>query len=190
MNTTIQTHNAHDQTSAPDRMFKLVKTAVQYGFGFLWWGRDDLIKKKQPTFVERTDRIGHPLLSIKQDDFQSRFDPVPMLVGTSSFHVSKKRQRLCVSVAALNRNEPDRICCFGTIVEPGFYDFDDILDGVIRKTDPSLRNNLTDEDKYPSDQRHWYYVRRMCPNTDKPHVNPDEERELDMFCERNHLKRK
>ena len=168
----------------PDRQFEMVKKVVPYQFGSLWWGRDDLIHSAQPEFTEREDRIGHPLVSVKRDEMQDRMDIVPMFVGTSGAHLRNKIKNHCVQVRGLTAVDPGRICYFGSIVEPGLYDFDDLLDGVVRKTHSSRRPEKQDR-RAPvvaSEPVPWFELRVMHPNQDKPRVDANEHRSLETFC--------
>ena len=172
--------------SAPDRQFEIMRRFVPYQFGSLWWGRDDLIHSAQPEFVERKDRIGHPLLSIKRDGLNDRMDIVPMLVGTSGRHLRKETKLQCVSVRGLTAEDPDHVSYFGSIVEPGLYEFDDLLDGVVRKDNSCRRPSKWDggASLASSEPRPWFEVRSMHPNAHKPRVDDREKADLEQYCQK------
>ena len=169
---------------APDRQFDLMKRFVPYQFGSLWWGRDDLIHAAQPEFTEREDRIGHPLVSVKRDEMQDRMDIVPMLVGTSGTHLRNRIKTRCIQVVGLTADDPDHVCFFGSIVEPGLYEFDDLLDGVSRKEHAFRRPEKHGHraSVVASERVPWHELRVMQPNHDKSRVSENERIALDVFC--------
>ena len=170
--------------SVPDRTFEAARQLMPYQFGSLWWGRDDLIKSKQQEFVRRDDRIGHPLLSVKRDELKCRQDSIPMLLGTSGTNLRETTRQGCVQVSGLTSYDPEHVTYFGSIVAPGLYGFDDLLDGVARKRH-SLHCRKDFFEGEPENILHqvkWFELRVMCPNGDKPRVNEAEERCLKEFC--------
>lgn len=179
------------QPSLPsvDRTFKLAKQFMPYGFGSLWWGRDDLIHATQPEFVEREDRIGHPLVSVSSSDLAGRNDKIPMLVGTSGRNLRRKIKVGCVQVKGLTAEEPDHICYFGSIIAPGLYGFEYLLDGVARKGNAYRRpaKHGKDDPITASEPVPWYELRTTHPNQFKPHVDDGERRALELFCEKNNI---
>ena len=178
-----------EETTESDPQFKIVKLFVPIRFGSLWWGRDDLIHEKQPVFCKNPDRHAHPLLSIKRDELKDRTDFIPMLVGTSGRNLSKKTKRGCVTVRGITQQEPNHESYFGSIVAPGFYGFDDILDGVIRKKQSFRRpEKLQLDAPYAATERlPWHELRTMHPNHEKPRVNEKEEQDLNRFCRQHNL---
>lgn len=172
--------------TVPDRQFDLFKRFVPFIFGSLWWGRDDLIHEVQPEFVEREDRVGHPLVSIKRDEMQDRMDIVPMLVGTSGTHLRNRIKAQCVRVVGLDANDPEHVCFFGSIVEPGLYEFDDLLDGVSRKEHAFRCPEKQDRRAavVASEPVPWHEFRVMQPNHYKSCVSKNERTALDAFCQK------
>ena len=162
---------------------------MPYQFGSLWWGRDDLIHDKQQQFVERDNRIGHPLLSVKRDELKSRLDTIPMLVGTSGTNLREEIRQNCVQVSGLTLKEPEHVTYFGSIVDPGLYGFADLLDGINHKEHSFRRPKKTKMDTPDNmpDRVPWYELRVMHPNQDKPFVNADERKNLESFCTCNGL---
>lgn len=184
MTTAPRDEDDPSRKSAPDRQFEMAKLFVRYQFGSLWWGRDDLIHEKQPEFVEREDRIGHPLVSVKRDDLHGRSDCVPMLVGTSGKRLRSEIRADCVPVRGLTAGDPDHVSYFGSIVEPGLYDFGNLMDGVEHKEhafrrpeNAKKRSRIVASEPVP-----WFELRVMHPNQDKRRVDEDEGRALDRFC--------
>ena len=162
----------------------MAKRFISYQFGSLWWGRDDLIHSTQPEFTEREDRIGHPLVSVKRDEMHDRMDIVPMLVGTSGSHLRNAIKAQCARVVGLDAEKPEHVCFFGAIVEPGLYEFGDLLDGVSHKEHAFRRpeNKNRNSSVVASEPVPWYELRVMSPNHNKSRVTLDEERDLDRFC--------
>lgn len=177
---------ASEEATASDRQFKLMKMCAPIRFGSLWWGRDDLIHEKQPEFVQRADRIGHPLLSVKRDELKDRADMIPMLVGTSGRNLTKETKRECVAVRGIDPKDLGHVSFFGSIVAPGSYGFDDLLDGVIRKKQAHRRpeNKHRHSRIVASEPVPWYELHSMQPNHFKPHVDAEEEQNLNRFCQR------
>jgi hypothetical protein len=174
--------------SQPDRVFDLAKKLMPYSFGSLWWARDDLIQQVQDRFVHRADRIGHPLLSIKRGELRSRHDAIPMLVGTSGTNLREKVKRRCVQVRALTAAEPAKISYFGSIVGPGMYGFEDLLDGMIRKSKSFRTVKKGSGEAFPDfEPVHWFEIRAMVPNGDKPHVDDSERLALEKYCKDHNL---
>ena len=173
--------------SPSDKVFELAKQFMPYGFGSLWWGRDDLIRKAHKSFGCRKDRVGHPLLSVKRGEPQSRQDKIPMLVDTSGTKLRDVVKNRCVKVKALTAEEPSRISYFGSIICPGLYGFEDLLDGIVRKAN-SYRRSTKHGGKGPiaaTEPVPWYELRAMHPNEFKSHVDTDEKKDLERFCDEN-----
>lgn len=171
--------------AVPDRQFEAFKELVPYRFGSLWWGRDDLIHSVQPEFVEREDRIGHPLLSVMRFAPETRRNTVPMLVGTSGTHLRKSIKRHCVRVVGISEEEVDHVSFFGSILEPGLYDFEDLIDGVrhkahaFRRPEKPVKNAAI----VASEPVPWYELRVMRPNSFKPRLGAGEMEALEKFSE-------
>ncbi len=185
MTTAPRDEDDPSRKSAPDRQFEIMKRFVSYQFGSLWWGRDDLIHAAQPEFSEREDRIGHPLVSVKRDEMQDRMDIVPMLVGTSGTHLRNGIKARCVRIVGLEADDPEHVSFFGSIVEPGLYEFDDLLDGVSHKKHAYRRPEKQNRNASVVASEHvsWHELRVMQPNHHKPHVSEKERADLDAFCD-------
>ena len=184
MNAMTKNKDSSAPNPEPDRQFDIIKRFVPYRFGSLWWGRDDLIHEAQPEFVERKDRIGHPLVSVKRDAMQDRMDIVPMLVGTSGTHLRNGIKAQCVRVIGLEADDPEHVCFFGFILEPGLYDFDDLLDGV-RKKEHAFRRPAKQDRQAPivaSEPVPWHELCVMQLNHDKSRLDENEENDLERFC--------
>lgn len=168
-----------------DRGLEAFKALHQYLRGALWWAVDELIKQKQPEFIRRSDRTGHPLLSVAQREVKTRADVAPMLLGSSGKRMRDALKRTCVSVKGMTRNDPLRVTYFGGLVEPGLYTAAEMLDGVTAKSrdygvrkggsGPLLRRSA------------WHENHLMRPNSDKPRVDAAEMRALDDFCKRHNI---
>lgn len=173
----------------PDRVFDLAKQFVPYGFGSLWWGRDDLIHAAHPEFTMRENRIGHPLVSVKRGDLLGRSDAIPMLMGTSGKNLRRMVRAACVKVKGLTADDPDHISYFGSLFEPGLYGFDRLLDGVVRKANAFKKpaKHVKNSKIAASKPVPWYEMRTMHPNEYKPHVNEEERLKLEEFCEKHNI---
>ena len=186
MKTNAKTSPNSRETPQPNRLFSAAKKLLRYKFGSLWWGRDDLIQKKQPTFVKRENRIGHPLVSVKRDELASRSDCIPMLVGTSGWSLRTETRNACVQILGLRQDDPEHVTFFGTIIKPGLYGFDDLMDGVKRKR--QIFRCLGKTDRYSPEEDFlpapWYECRVMYPNQDKPWVDDGESFALEQFCKK------
>ena len=168
-----------------DRGLEAFKTLHQYLRGALWWAVDGLIEQKQPEFVRRPDRTGHPLLSVAQREVKTRADVVPMLVGTSGQRMREAVKRNCVPVKGMVREDPLHVTYFGGIVEPGLYTAAEMLDGVTAKgRDYGVRK---DGDKLLLRRSAWHVNHLMRPNSDKPRVDAAEMKSLDGFCKRHNI---
>lgn len=182
-------NEAFSSPPSRDMSFELAKLFMPYGFGALWWGRDDLIQKVQKGFVHRPGRIGHPLLSVMKDEVESRYAAVPMLFGTSGTHLRDCIKKRCISVCGLTEEDPRKISYFGSIPEPGLYGFEDLMDGIVKKAH-SFRRPAKQGKNAPivaSEAIPWYELRTTHPNTYKSHVNSEERRELEEFCKDHNL---
>ena len=118
-----------------DRTLEAFKQLVQYLRGALWWIRNDLLKERQSAFNPEDAHKGHPALSLRLSPVESRYDAVPMLVGTSAKKLPSYSKAQCVAVRGLTAEEPDHLAYFGAIVEPGLYGVVELLDGVEKKND-------------------------------------------------------
>lgn len=170
-----------------DRTFEAFKLLVPHLRGSLWWGRNDLIKQREPSFNQKDERSGHPLLSLRNEELKSRMDAVPMLVGTSGSKMSAHRKHCCIEVVGMSRDTPRHITYFGSIIEPALYDAADMIDGVAVK-----KGERTVEPKAgaPRDGcetgvqriRNWHSFHRMTPNRDKPVVDACERAMIEDYC--------
>ena len=160
-----------------DILIDLMNLVVPFDFGSLWWGSDELIGKRIRQFTP--SKIGHPLLSLRRAKIEDRSAEFPMFFGTSGTHTRKSVLRESVAVVGLTKEELEHVTYFGTVLEPGFFRFEDVLDGVQAKPDPKRDRN---EGLTP-----WHKLRCMCPNDEKPRLLPSEMDNLEAFCKRNHI---
>ena len=171
-----------------DRRLEAFKTMVRHLRGSLWWGRDDVIKNRNPTFVRRDDRDGHPLLSLRKDEVASRCDCIPMLVGTSGGKMSVHTKRCCIDVVGLTRRDPERHAYFGSIIEPEMYSVSEMMDGLSSKKgehefiEKDRHDISRDGERAELCRRQWHEFKVMVPNRDKPVVSDDEMKMIDDFC--------
>ena len=144
-----------------------------------------MIHSVQPEFVEREDRIGHPLLSVMRVAPETRQDTVPMLVGTSGTHLRKSIKRHCVRVVGISEEEADHVSFFGSIMEPGLYDFEDLIDGVRRKVQAFRRpaKPVKNAAIVASEPVRWHELRVMRPNSFKSRLDAVEMEALEKFSE-------
>lgn len=165
-----------------DRTLEAFKNLAPYMRGALWWVRNDLLKARQETFNQDDDHIGHPALSVRCRPLRSRYEPIPMLMGTSARSFSSELKSECVKVVNLTEEDPKHASYFGTIVEPGLYTFEDLLDGISAKKE--ITASRQPQGKVPGVLRKepWYKVRTMVPNGHKPMVDVDERTALNNFC--------
>jgi len=170
-----------------DRTFEAFKRLVPHLRGSLWWGRNDLIKRNEPTFNQNDAKIGHPLLSLRNEELKSRRDAVPMLVGTSGNKMCAHNKRRCIEVAGMERATPRRITYFGSIVEPALYGVDEMIDGVSAKK--GERTVVPAPDALAKGRaagmlrvRPWSGYHRMIPNRDKPVVDARERAMIEDYC--------
>lgn len=174
--------------SVGDRGLVAFKTMVRHLRGSLWWGRDKEIQVRNPTFVCQEDRTGHPLLSLRRDEVESRYDCIPMLFGTSGGTMSEHRKRCCIDVVGLTRSDPEHHTYFGSIVEPALYRVADMMDSVSPKKGEHVfiekdhREIARDGERARLQRRQWYEFRVMFPNWDKPVVSHSEMKMIDDFC--------
>lgn len=163
--------------------FEMFKKLVPYLRGALWWAQDDLIKDRNPQFNERKDRVGHPLLSISKKELTNRFGAVPMLVGTSGDKMGMVSKSRCVAVVGLTKQDSTHRTYFGSIVEPGLYEVQDLMDGVKPvSTKFCLKDRKENEKEYECYREAWHHSRTMVPNVDKPRVSVGEMSALDKWC--------
>lgn len=158
-------------TGNRDRTFEAFKHLVPHLRGALWWAQDDLIKDRHPAFNQADDRKGHPLLSVSQRELRSRFDAVPMLVGTSGKMKNEHWKSKCVMISGMTRQNREHKTYFGSIVQPGLYSFEDLLTGV------------KPLNRFQHETGKWYNHRTMIPNWDKSTVNDQEMKDLNAWCD-------
>ncbi len=172
-------------TKSKDMTLEAFKKLVPYMRGALWWVRNDLLKERQSTFNKYDQHIGHPGLSLRLVPVESRLDAVPMLMGTSGNSLTKQARNECVEVKGMTTREPDHKTYFGSIVEPGMYVAEELLDGVVEKDDVvegrDRRGNKT------LVLKPWHECRVMLPNWNKPSVNATEMSALNDFCSKHGL---
>lgn len=171
-----------------DRRLETFKTLVRHLRGSLWWGRDEEMQRWNPTFVRRDDRKGHPLLSLRKDEVESRFDCIPMLFGTSGGKMSDHGKNCCIDVVGLTRRDPGHHTYFGSIIEPVLYRVTDMMDSVSPKKgecefiEKDHREIACGGERATLHRRQWYAFKAMIPNQDKPVVTDDEMQMIDDFC--------
>lgn len=166
-----------------DIQLEMFKKFVPYLRGALWWAQDDLIKDRNPQFNQREDRVGHPLLSVSKKEVTSRLGVVPMLVGTSGEKMREKDKMRCVMVVGMTKKDPEHRTYFGSIVQPGMYEVQDLMDGVKSvSTEFRLKDREKNTNEYECYRESWHHVRIMVPNIDKQKVSPDEMIALDKWC--------
>ena len=165
-----------------DREFQLLKGRCSFLYGRNWWGWNGLIEERQPDYIPSVDDKKapyHPLLSVRKNPVESRYDRIPMLFGTSgkkmARYLTPEEIRNCVAVQGLNNRHPDDITYFGSLVEPGEYSADDMLTVV------------HDPPRPDGSQRSGTPHKLMAPNLTKPSLSKNELEELDRFCERHDL---
>lgn len=164
-----------------DRTLEAFKALVQYLRGALWWVRNDLLKQRQRSFNQKDEHKGHPALSVRNSPIGRRYEAVPMLTGTSGHSLRSEVRSDCVTVVGMMKDDPKHVTYFGSIVEPGMYSVEELLDGVTAKCD-------VEEDKNRKlVKKAWYETRVMCPNWDKPMVCAEERTQLNNFCMRHGL---
>lgn len=176
-----------------DITFEAFKKLVPYLRGALWWAKNDLIKYEQQQFNQNDERIGHPLLSVRKTPAESRFDVVPMLVGTTGAKMNDNQRRKCVLVTGMTKIDPSHKTYFGSIVMPGSYSFEDLLEGATaRKHEYSVKVNQrkkgnNDQESAWIVRKKWHECRTMHPNEDKRMVSDSEMVELNRWCNMHHL---
>lgn len=168
-------------TENQSRTFEAFKELVPYLRGALWWARNDLIKQRHPEFNQNDNRIGHPLLSVRQCEVERRFDVIPMLVGTSG------RRSNCVVVSGMTSRDRDHKTYFGTIVLPGHYSFEDMRKGMSPSKVDFVSHEVRSFKRKSGERGYmrkeaWHRSRTMFPNWEKPMVSEDEKRDLDNWC--------
>lgn len=169
-------------TEEADRTLEAFKKIVPHLRGALWWVRNDLLKERQRTFNQNDEHIGHPALSVRIRPLGNRFEPIPMLMGTSGNSLGPLGRSTCVKVMNLTEDDPHHASYFGSIVEPGLYAVDDLLDGVVAKDDVEVVRKAKVGAPAALQKQAWHKNRVMCPNWHKPTVDTDERLELNNFC--------
>ena len=178
---------------AVDKAFEAFKQLVPYLRGALWWGRNDLIKSRQPQFNQRGEHIGHPLLSVRNAPVENRFDMLPMLVGTSGTRMNDNTKCKCVIVTGMTKSDSEHKTYFGSIVMPGSYSFSELMDSVrSHKGDYTVheydtQRNCKCAEKGVILRSAWHQSRTMYPNEDKKMVSESEMQELNRWCNLHHL---
>lgn len=173
------------QEGNEDLMLEAFKKLVRYMRGSLWWVRNDLLKERQPTFNQYDRHEGHPALSLRLHPVESRLDAVPMLMGTSGNGLTQLSRNASVVVTGMTMRDPDHKTYFGSIVEPGMYVTEELLDGVVKKDD--IEEVRGKKGRMELARRPWYECRVMIPNWHKTMVNTSEMAALDDFCSKHGL---
>lgn len=174
-------------TEVIDRSFEAFKRLVPHLRGSLWWGANDLVKEREPTFNQMDAHRSHPLLSLRKEELTRRADAVPMLMGTSGTRMYPNEKRRCIEVKGLSRRVQDHVTYFGSIIEPALYSVADMIDGVSVKRGERTIEEIKDA---PHDGiargrcrfEHWTEHHRMVPNWDKPVVDKTEMAMVDDYC--------
>ena len=168
-----------------DAMLEAFKKLVSYMRGSLWWVRNDLLKARQSTFNQYDQHKGHPALSLRLCPVESRLDAVPMLMGTSGDGLTRQTRKECVEVTGMTTKDPDHKTYFGSIVEPGLYVAEELLDGVAKKDDVVEGRDRGGNKTLVL--KPWHECRVMVPNWDKPMVDATEMTALNGFCSKHGL---
>ena len=170
-----------------NRTFEVFKKLVPHLRGALWWVRNDLLKERQRAFNQNDNHIGHPALSIRSCPLENCYEPVPMLIGTSGNSFSAKRKSRCVKVVNLTKDEPEHPAYFGSIVEPGMYSIENLLDGVVAKNNVEVAPRAKVGDPAALRMRAWHNDRVMYPNWHKSMLDDEELIDLNDFCIKHYL---
>lgn len=176
-----------------DRVFETFKKVIPHLRGALWWGRNDLIKSRQAEFNPDDEHIGHPLLSVRKTPVESRFDMLPMLVGTTGVRMDDDEKGRCVIVTGMTKADPTHKTYFGAIVMPGNYSLEELIKNIsrtkgeyfVKKYDRHTVHGKAERGNVL--RRHWYENRTMYPNDDKRVVTEEEMKVLNNWCDRHHL---
>ena len=164
------------------RALEAFKKLIPYLRGAIWWGRNDLIKKRDKSFNPNDDHIAHPLLSLNRHELSMENQgPFPMLLGTSAKKTRRSKLKEYIQVKGISEGD-ERITYFGSIVVPGLYTLDDLMDGVKAKNSTSV-DEKTEEFKKEA----WHKVRTMIPNWHKPMVDETEMSFIEQFETRHNM---
>lgn len=177
-----------EELHAPNRSLEAFKNLVPHLRGALWWGSDESIHEKHPAFVCREDREGHPLLSLRQAEVHSAGDVVPMLFGTSGDGLWDCERCRCIAIKGVSGKDAEKLTYFGSIVEPGRYTVDELLDAVLPK-----KGSITFVEKKESARRKGaelatmrhasqYEFHSLVPNWGKLVVDKSEMPMIDRYC--------
>lgn len=158
-----------------DRKLEAFKILVPHLRGALWWGRDDAIKEQCNSFVTRADRIGHPLLSVRQGEIENRYETIPMLVGTSGNSMDDKQRNRCMVVSGLTSKDPAHKTYFGSIIQPILPPVEEMMDAVTPK-----KGDIVKTARFKKSP--WHKSHRLWPNHDKPNVSEYEMKALESWC--------
>ena len=176
-----------EKSADRDCTLEAFKALVPYLRGALWWVRNDLLKKRQRTFNQKDEHKGHPALSVRNSPIGGRHEAVPMLMGTSGHSLRPEVRSDCVTVVGMTKGDPKHITYFGSIVEPGLYRVEELLEGVAKKPGIEEASNAKVGKDWSLIRKAWYEIRSMCPNWDKPMVSAEERTQLNNFCMRHGL---
>ena len=91
-----------------DRLLNAFNTLYNYSFGTLWWCRERLLRERFINWASPSKT--HPTLSVRKTPLPSRYEAIPMLVGSSS---------QCGPLPVNGVSGDDRTTYFGSIIEPG-----------------------------------------------------------------------
>ena len=167
-----------------DRKLEAFRMLVPHLRGALWWGRDDAIKEQCNSFVTRADRIGHPLLSVRQGEIENRYETIPMLVGTSGNSMDAMQRLRCMAVSGLTSEDPAHKTYFGSIIQPILPPVEEMMDAVSPKKGDIVEEEglFRDGETARFKKRPWHNSHRLWPNHDKPSVSEDEMKALESWC--------
>lgn len=167
---------------AQDKTLDAFQKLVPHLRGALWWVRNDLLKARQSTFNQEDRHVGHPALSVRNRPIANRYEPIPMLMGTSGRSLSAKERSVCVKVVNMTAEEPDHPSYFGSIIEPGQYALYELLDGVVAKDNIEVARKAKVGSPDALQKVAWHKLRVMHPNWHKPMVDVNERTALNNFC--------
>lgn len=176
-----------------NRSLEAFKKLVPHLRGALWWGADESIHEKQSLFVCREDREGHPLLSLRKAEVHSAGDVVPMLFGTSGGGLWGCERHRCIVVKGMTKKAPEKQTYFGSIVEPGLYAVDELVDSVLPKKGSISfvvkQRPVRRKGAELATMRHasQFEFHSLVPNWDKPVVDKAEMAMVECFCRAHEL---
>ncbi len=171
-----------------DRVLTAFKKLVPYLRGALWWANNDILKERLDGFNKRDRHVGHPVLSMRKDEVESRIEVVPMLLGTSGGSMSINDKRCCIDVVGMTREDRTHHTYFGSIIEPLLVTVEDMLKGAEPQKGDYLFGGKDRHMTGPSSEKAILRIgprlrsRSLMPNWDKPTVDADERDMVDCYC--------